>query len=186
MRTDKQLVDEILAGATEKFSVLAERYQQQVYRFLRGMNLDHDEAADVLQSSLIRAYEKLDTIRGGERFRVWFYTIAANQARNYMRRSRRDVALDDVVLSAEDQNPGEALDRERMAALVAVALGNLSEDQRKVVLLRIYQEMPFSEVAQACGISHGNSKVIFHRALKTLARWLAPAMGRMDLDYKER
>ena len=66
MQTDKQLVDEILAGRTEKFGILAERYQQQIYRFLRGMSLDHDEAADVLQSALIRAYEKLDTLRGGE------------------------------------------------------------------------------------------------------------------------
>ena len=65
MQTDKQLVDEILGGRTEKFGVLAERYQQQIYRFLRGMNLDHDEAADIIQASLIRAYEKLDTLRGG-------------------------------------------------------------------------------------------------------------------------
>jgi RNA polymerase sigma factor (sigma-70 family) len=182
MQTDKQLVDEILAGATEKFSVLAERYQQQVYRFLRGMSLDHDEAADVLQCSLIRAYEKLDTLRGGERFRVWFYTIAANQARNHMRRGKRDVALESVVLSSEDERLDEALDRERMSELMEGALQSLSEDQRRVVLLRIYQEMPFSEVAETCGISKSNSKVMFHRAMKTLARWLAPAAERMNLD----
>ena len=182
MQTDKQLVDEILAGTTEKFCVLAERYQQQVYRFLRGMKLDHDEAADVLQSSLIRAYEKLDTLRGGERFRVWFYAIATNQARNYMRRGKRNVALESVVLSAEDENLDGVLDRERMTELVEGALESLSEDQRMVVLLRIYQQMTFSEVAETCGISQSNSKVIFHRAIKTLARWLAPAAERMQLS----
>lgn len=184
MQTDKQLVDEILAGRTEKFSVLVERYQQQIYRFLRGMSLDHDQAADVLQSALIRAYEKLDTLRGGERFRVWLYSIAANQARNYMRRKKRDVPLDAVILSAEEQDMDGELDRGRMEELVEGALENLSEDQRKVVLLRIYEEMPFREVAEVCGMSLSNSKVTFHRAIKTLGRWLAPAAERMNLDIE--
>ena len=182
MQTDKQLVDEILAGRTEKFGVLAERYQQQIYRFLRGMSLDHDEAADVLQSALIRAYEKLDTLRGGERFRVWLYSIAANMARNHLRRGKRDVPLDAVVLRAEEPDIDRGLDRERLEMMVEGALDSLSEDQRKVVLLRVYQDMPFKDVAETCGISLSNAKVSFHRAMKTLGRWLAPAAERMNLD----
>ncbi|MBW7996432.1 MAG: RNA polymerase sigma factor [Candidatus Glassbacteria bacterium] len=184
MQTDKQLVDEILAGRTEKFGVLAERYQQQIYRFLRGMSLDHDEAADVLQSALIRAYEKLDTLRGGERFRIWLYSIAANQARNYLRRERRSLSLEAVVLSAEEADLDGELDRGRVKELVAGALESLSAEQRRVVLLRIYEEMPFRDVAQSCGISLSNAKVTFHRAMKTLGRWLAPAAERMNLDLE--
>jgi len=182
MQTDKQLVDEILAGRTEKFGVLAERYQQQIYRFLRGMSLDHDEAADVLQSALIRAYEKLDTLRGGERFRVWLYSIAANMARNYLRRGKRDVPLEAVTLSADELDIDGHLDRNRLEDMVEGALESLNEEQRKVVLMRVYQEMPFKDVAEACGISLSNAKVTFHRAMKTLSRWLVPAAERMNLD----
>jgi RNA polymerase sigma-70 factor (ECF subfamily) len=184
MQTDKHLVDEILAGRTEKFGVLAERYQQQVYRFLRGMSLDHDEAADVLQSALIRAYEKLDTLRGGERFRVWLYSVAANLARNYLRRGKRGVPLDVVTLNSDELDIDGNLDRERMEKMVGKALENLSEDQRKVVLLRVYQDMSFKDVADTCGISLSNAKVSFHRAMKTLGRWLAPAAERMNLDIE--
>lgn len=182
MQTDKQLVDEILAGRTEKYGVLAERYQQQIYRFLRGMSLDHDEAADVLQSALVRAYERLDTLRGGERFRVWLYSIAANLARNYLRRNKRSVPLDSVIISADEPDIGRSLDREKLEKMVEGALESLSEEQRKVVLLRVYQDMPFKDVAESCGISLSNAKVSFHRAMKTLGRWLAPAAERMNLD----
>ena len=58
----------------------------------------------------------------------------------------------------------------------------MTEDQRKVVLLRAFENMPFKEVAEVCSISLSNAKVTYHRALKKMQKSLKPLASRLNLD----
>ncbi|MFH1070904.1 MAG: sigma-70 family RNA polymerase sigma factor [Candidatus Glassbacteria bacterium] len=185
MNQDRELVERILGGEKDRFGVLVEKYQRQLYRFLRGMSLDHDEAADVLQNAFIRAYEKLDTLRGGERFRVWIYSIAANQARNYLRDKARVIPLTGDGLPELEEDREAEVDREKLGELVCRALDGLTGEQKMVVVMRIYNEMPFKEVAESCGMTVSKAKVTYHRAMKTLSRWLTPAADRLGFSSQE-
>ena len=98
MVQDKELVELTLKGERERFGVLVQRYQRAIYRYLTSMGLDHDEAADAMQNAFVKAYDKLHTLRGGEKFRVWLYSIAANQAKNYLRRKAREQPLAELLV----------------------------------------------------------------------------------------
>ena len=182
MHPDELVVEQVLRGEREKFGILVERYQRQIYRFLRGMGLEHDDAADVMQSAFVRAYDKLSTLKGGDRFRVWLYSIAANQARNYLRSQSRLLPLKDLEIPAEDENADLPMERKRLRDMIDGSLARLPEEQRRVVLLRIYEDLPFKDVAAVCGITLSSAKVTYHRALKTMQRWLKPAVSRLDLN----
>ena len=182
MEQDKKLVELVLKGERERFGVLVERYQRAIYRFLMNMGLDHDEATDTMQSAFVKAYDKLYTLRGGEHFRVWLYSIAANQARNYMRRRARELPLEEPDIPVHEEDPGLSVERERLRSLIFNALNKLPEDQRKIVVLRAFENMPFKEVAKVCSISLSNAKTSYHRSLKKMQRWLKPVASRMNLD----
>jgi RNA polymerase sigma-70 factor (ECF subfamily) len=184
MEQDKELVELILKGERERFGVLVERYQRAIYRYLMNMGLDHDEAADVLQSAFVKAYNKLHTLRGGERFRVWMYSIAANQAKNYLRRRVRVLPLEEPHMPVHEEDPGLPVEREQLRGLLSRALNRLPEDQRKIVVLRAFEDMPFKEVAKVCNISLSSAKTNYHRALKKMQKWLKPEASRMNSDFQ--
>ena len=184
MEQDKKLVELILKGERERFGDLVERYQRAIYRYLMNMGLDHDETADVLQSAFVKAYDKLHTLRGGEWFRVWMYSIAVNQARNYLRRRARVVPLEEPHLPVHEEDPDLPVEREQLRGLLSRALNRLPEEQRKVVVLRAFEDMPFKEVAEVCNISLSSAKTIYHRSLKKMQRWLKPQASRMNPDFQ--
>ncbi|OGF96941.1 MAG: hypothetical protein A2Z86_05680, partial [Candidatus Glassbacteria bacterium GWA2_58_10] len=132
--------------------------------------------------AFVRAYDKLSSLKGGDRFRVWLYSIAANQARNYLRSRSRLQPLNDLDFPAAEEIPDIPLERERLREMIDGSLARLPEEQRRVVLLRIFEDLPFKDVATVCGISLSSAKVTYHRALKTMQRWLKPAVSRLDLN----
>lgn len=176
MIDDEQLILAIRGGERARFGALVERYQRPVYRFLRNMRLEHDEAADIMQNVFINAYRKLDSLREPGKFRSWLFMIASNQARNYFRESsrRREVPLEDAEPVFADENPDLTLEKQGLKKRLEAALEHLPVKQRQVVVLRAFEELPFDEVARACGIRLSTAKVSYHRALKKMAGWLGP------------
>ncbi|MBN2288270.1 MAG: RNA polymerase sigma factor [Candidatus Glassbacteria bacterium] len=180
--SDEQLILAIERGERDKFGLLVESYQRRIYRFLRNMGLDHDEAADITQNTFILAYKNLGSIQRNKCFRSWLFTIAANQARNYFRkRSRqRQVPLDDLGPLAVDENQSLPVERGQLRERLEALLDRLPLKQRQVVVMRVFEQLPFDEVALACGLGLSNAKVTYHRAMKKLAGWLGPSLSEIS------
>ena len=181
MIDDEKLVLAIRRGEPEKFGLLVERYQRRIYHFLRSMRLDHDEAADIMQNSFVLAYKNLGSFQHTRRFRSWLFTIAANQAKNYFRKQSRhqQVPLDEVESLVVDEDKDLPVERQQLRERLNEALEQLPFHQRQVVVLRVFEQLPFNEVAQACDMGLSNAKVTYHRAMKKLARWLGPSLTKI-------
>ncbi len=141
-----------------------------------------DIADDLLQETFVRLVRTIDTYQHDGRFAAWLYRIAANLARDHLRRTRRrgvPVTLDrvgadgDLAIGLEPvddraERPDETLsgheDRRRLTA----ALDQLSEMDREILLLRHYSELPFGEIASLLGIPLGTALARAHRALARL------------------
>lgn len=179
--TDEQLILAIRRGEREKFSLLVERYQRRIYSFLRNMGLDHDEASDIMQNTLVLAYQNLHTVKQDKRFRCWLFTIAANQARNYFRKlsRHRQVPLDELGSLAVADNQSLPVERYQLREKLNALLDRLPVNQRQVVILRVFEQMPFDEVARTCEIGLSNAKVTYHRAMKKMAGWLGPSLQKI-------
>jgi RNA polymerase sigma-70 factor (ECF subfamily) len=162
---DERLVARFLEGDGAAFDTLVRRYQQPIYWMaLRYVGNDAD-AKDVAQRALVQAFVKLRQLREGASFRSWVYRTAANLALNVVRDRKPQLPLADDVAVALTREP---LVEEEAQRRLRAAVAKLPPMQRLVVELRVFEELPFAEVAEAADCSENSAKVNFHHALERL------------------
>ena len=140
----------------------------RVYGLLFRMVGRRDVAEDLMQETLLHALRGLESYRPEGKFRAWLFRIAANQARDWIRRQKRRPGVEDGPVPVADDPPDSgAVARERARA-VEKGLASLSEPDREILLMRYYGDMTFKEIAQAGGEPLGTVLARAHRALKKL------------------
>ena len=161
---DERLVARFLGGDGAAFDALVRRYQRPIYWLaLRYVGNDAD-AKDVAQRALVQAFVKLRQLRAGGSFKSWVYRTAANLSLNVVRDRKPQALLADDVAALTK----EPLLEEEAQRRLREAVTKLPPRQRLVVELRIFEELPFAEVAQIAECSEDSAKVNFHHALKRL------------------
>ena len=93
LRTDRQLIEACLAGETQAFAILVDRYRYPVFGLCVGYTKDFDAAEDAAQEAFIASYLGLGTLHEPEGFGPWLKRIAENECRMWLRRQRRQVPL---------------------------------------------------------------------------------------------
>jgi RNA polymerase sigma-70 factor (ECF subfamily) len=170
---DEILVERFREGDVRAFEELVLRHQRAVFHLARRFVRNDDQAKDVAQRSFVKAYEGLHALRGGGAFRTWLFRITANLALNHIRDHGRERPTEDAgeQITVEAVGADRLDDAEKRARLTA-ALGALPPKQRLVLELRVFQELPFREVASIAGCSENAAKVNFHHAVKRLRELL--------------
>ena len=176
-RPPEQLDDDALAdrarnGELDAFNLLVRRYQRRVFGLCLGMLRSPAAAEDAAQDAMLAAWRALHSYRGGN-FAAWLMRIASNRCRDELRRRKRrpSTSLDLLVEEHGDawSPPDEgrspelaALDAETGRVLL-VALEQLPEEQRQVVLLSDVQGLAYREIAEAMDSSIGTVKSRLNR-----------------------
>lgn len=194
------LSDESLMGAYQQgngtcIEILIRRYERELYSYLRRMLPNEAAAEDVFQNTFLQIHLKRAHYEPGRPFRPWLYTLATNQAIDYLRKNRRhqqpslDAATSDSehgrastfqeLMASADIEPSEQAARRERRALVRSVVDGLAEPLRMVVVLSYYQGMKYKEVAQVLGIPVGTVKSRLHAAVHRLSEeW--QRLGLMD------
>lgn len=161
------------------FSSLVLEHQRGIFfhalRLCRG---DEQLARDVAQKTFLAAWKGRTEFRGESAVRTWLFRIAHNLALNEMRRAyrrREQLSKDEepMELGSVPATAPERLDEARQRSALRDAVYGLSERQRDVTLLRLYEDMSFPEIGEVLGITANNAKVHFHHARQNLQRQLA-------------
>ncbi len=167
-------------GDAAAFEQVVRRYERRVYGVALRIVRSHEEADDVAQEAFVRAWRSLASFELGRPFGPWVCRIAANLALNQVRspRAREEGLAED---HQEERAPGPGplelvLDAEARRVLEA-ALGELPAEQRAVFVLRVFEELSYSEIADALGLSPGTVMSRLFRARERLARALSPYLG---------
>ncbi|MCA1664130.1 MAG: sigma-70 family RNA polymerase sigma factor [Myxococcales bacterium] len=168
-RDDQALVARFQRGDRAAFELLVRRYQRPIYWLaLRYVGNDAD-AKDVAQRALVQAFVKVGQLRDAASFRSWVYRMAANLSLNVVRDRKPSTELADDLATALAREPlVEPMIEVEAQRRLRAAVAKLPPMQRLVVELRIYEELPFAEVAEIAECSEGSAKVNFHHALKKL------------------
>lgn len=166
---DEALVARFRAGEARAFDELVRKYQRPIYALALRYVKDADDAKDVAQRAFVRAYQGIGGFRGGAGFRSWLYRIAVNLAKNHLRDHARErpAEIPEDALTIEAVGAGRLLageDRRRLRA----AIEELPPKQRLVLELRVFDELPFRDVAEVAECSENAAKVSFHLAVKRL------------------
>ncbi len=159
------------------------RHDSRVYRTVRAILRDEDEAEDAMQAAWVRAYQHLGEFAGAAAFSTWLVRIAVNEALGRLRGRTRLVSADDSEEDGGTMDPRAEDPEERAAAheavrLVERAVDGLSQPYRVVFMLRDVEQLSTAETAAALGLREEAVKVRLHRARGMLRRALGEAVER--------
>lgn len=179
--SDETLVTEARAGVRRSFEALVRRYQKPLYYLCLRYVHEHDAACDLAQRSFIKALERLDELRDPGTFRGWLFRIAANLSLNHLRDNARFVDEDDHADDGADPHVAPEghtrLEAGEESEALRRAVAGLPTKQRMTLELRVYEELPFKEIASALGTTEGAAKVNFHYAVRKLRTLLGGAFA---------
>lgn len=176
-QTDElRLIDDFKNGNEQAFNLLVHRYKEKVYWIVRRMVPDHDEADDITQNVFIKVYQSLPSFKGDSSFYTWIYRIAINLSLNEIRRKklRKSFSIDDSVhqIRSSDPHPLEQMEKDERTQLIRAAIETLPEKQKKVFLLRYYEELPYDEIAKILNTSVGGLKANYFHAVRKIGEHL--------------
>ena len=165
-------------GDQNALAALYEKTYNGVFYTIKSMIRDEDTVLDLLQDTYVKAFTHLDRFQGDTKFSPWVRQIAANTARDYLKKKKpllfTDMAAGEepdspVEERFEDQDagnlPDEVLDRAEITRLIREIIDALPEDQRAVIGMYYYQEMPVKDIAAALGASESavKSRLLYGR-----------------------
>lgn len=173
MDNDIDLLDRYMVGDSAAFDELVKRHQRQLYSLIYRMVNDHDDAAELLQKTFVKAFLAVSGFERRSSFKTWLYRIAINLTKNFYRdRSGFErVPLDDVVIKKEPKIIYSMMDRQKREILRS-AVAALPHRQRLTVLLRIQEGKKFEEIAEMLKCSVGTAKANYHHAVEKLKKMM--------------
>jgi RNA polymerase sigma-70 factor (ECF subfamily) len=173
---DHALVHAFQGGCREAFDLIVERHRRTVYQLCFRFVGNHEDAADLAQDVFVRAFKGLAGFKGDSSIRTWLYRVSVNVSLNRVT-SRRPVTepIDAVeCVDAHAVNPLEAIEHAQQAVRVRQAIRRLPPKQRATLVLRVYQDLSYDEIAKVLGGSVGAVKANFFHARGNLRRLVRP------------
>ena len=158
----------------DSFEAIYEENFPRVYAFLYRLCKNESTAEELTQETFLQAFTSFYRFRGDSELFTWLASIAKHVFFTYLRKNRLQleaINLDlvaDVMCTEDGSDPEEITERHAVQDSVRRLLYKIPEKYRDVVMLRLYADLPFSQVAAALKISENSAKVIFHRAKKML------------------
>lgn len=177
---DLALVRQAQEGDAEAFDQLARKYRERLYAILYNLTANREDAADLTQEVLVKAFRSINRFGGRSSFFTWLYRITVNTAFSYLKRSRRhrffsfedltpEFASDPAIEALTD---GSGSDRNLLASELQEklneALQKLSPKHRTVVVLFEIEGLSHQEIAEISGTSVGTVRSRLHYAKQQL------------------
>jgi RNA polymerase sigma-70 factor (ECF subfamily) len=189
--SDGTFVARARSGDSDAFRVLVERHSRPVFRLAFRMTGNEQDAEDVVQESMLRAYKQLARFDQRASFGTWLYRIATNCSLDLVRSRKRRTQnqgqasegdggeMENPVASVPSPGPTPermALSGEVRARLTA-ALRELSATERSAFVLRHFEGMCMEDVSRVLGCQTGAAKHSVFRAVQKLRRALEPVVS---------
>jgi len=180
--TDEELIKEYQDNNTlEAYEILVKRYKDPLMNFVYRFVGDRDVCTDVVQETMIKFYLNKDSYRSFAKFSTWIYTIAANLAKNELKRRKRRVIFsidnsdDEKSPQIEDKMflaPDKSADSEIKNEIIQKALLKVKPVYREVVILRDIQDLSYEEISEITGLAIGTVKSRINRGRIQLQKLL--------------
>ena len=172
--SDSQLVEAYKGGQIEAFNLLVGRYRQELFHFLVRFLSNRASAEDVFQEAFLQVHLSIETFDTDRRFKPWLFTIAANKARDYLRRrNQRSAAQLSAPVGGDGAStrdlPTEATEQDETRELVRDMVTELPDHLREILILAYFHQFPYKEIAQMLSIPLGTVKSRLHAAVGTFA-----------------
>lgn len=165
---EKELLYDAKNGDYAAFGKLVERYQRKVYTVIYRFVRNHHEADDLAQEAFIRAFKAIGRFDLNYPFGPWMYRIAINLTINHLKKRR--LKMSDVDLEFQESGSSPQLTREQIETRkkVHTAIAKLPVKLRQVLVLRVYEDWPYSRIAEVLDLPIGTVMSRLARARNAL------------------
>jgi RNA polymerase sigma-70 factor, ECF subfamily len=191
--SDEDLMGRVAEGDERAFTELVRRFQGRVINLVSRVLNDREVSDDLAQEVFVRVYVHRRNYRRGSKFSTWLFTIAANLAKNEIRRRvrrRNWFSLDalqemvsDSAMQLADPKEGQdvALQRDQLKQAVARAIAAVPEKYRIALVLRDLEGFPYEEIGEMLKIPGGTVRSRINRARGILKRKMQPLLRKEGL-----
>jgi len=190
--SDADLLVRYAKGDEAAFREIVSRYKNSLYAFLRQFLNRQDLVEDVFQETFLQLFTSRDSFDLSRPLRPWLFTIAANKAKDALRKSQRasaipigtlsdseEMSFDDVLntLTADSTMPYEELEEGETAARVAQIVANMPENLREILILAYFNKFSYKQMAKILSIPIGTVKSRLHTAVARFAKEWKASVG---------
>ena len=187
--TDAELLTRYTAGEEAAFREIVDRYKNGLYAFLLKFLNRHDLVEDVFQETFLQLFSSRESFDKNRPLRPWLFTIAANKAKDALRKWRRtsavpigsmtdteDLSFDDMlnIITSYPTMSYEELQKNETALNVGQIIASMPDNLREILLLSYFQRFSYKQMAEILSIPIG-----------TVQSRLHTAVGRFAKDWKE-
>jgi len=183
--SESEYIKRCQEGDSEAFGELLTLYENKILNYCYRMLGNRTDAEDATQEVFVKLYRFIGSFTGQSAFSTWLYKIASNVCLDYLRKNKKHtsdtVSLhqqnaegEEFLMNIEDKGltPYESAQMSEAQRVLALALEQLSEDQRKVVVLRDVEGLSYEEIGEVMGIAEGTVKSRINRARLALKKLL--------------
>jgi RNA polymerase sigma-70 factor (ECF subfamily) len=174
--TDQDLVSACLQGDRRAFGELVNRHRDEAVAVVYRISSDAQLAEESAQEAFLRAWQRLYSYKPQLPFRSWIFGIAVHTALDTLRKTSKEVDIDQVLVEAPDGKPEAELEAKERQALIQRAVLSLPPACRAVLILREYECLSYQEIAAALDIPVGTVMSRLNYARGQLRQTLAPLL----------
>jgi len=185
---DRELAALAARGREPAFRELLGRYERPVFSLIYRMVRDRTLAEDLSQEAFVRAFNAIGTYKPSYKFSNWILKIANNHTIDHLRKRQLDtvsihgsphattadeVSQTQVVVASDDESPAAYVEHKELGSQIELAIGELREEYRTVIVLRHVEGYAYDEIAEIMDVPLGTVKTYLHRARAELRKTLA-------------
>jgi len=190
--SDAELLARYAAGEEAAFREIVNRYKNSLYAFLRQFLNRHDLVEDVFQETFLQLFASRDSFDTNRPLRPWLFTIAANKAKDALRKWQRtsaiaigtmadsqDLSFDDMLntVTSDSTMPYDELQKDETAERVGQIIADMPENLREILGLAYFQGFSYKQMATILSIPIGTVKSRLHTAVGRFAKEWKASVG---------
>lgn len=174
---EQEFIAQLLNPKTQNaaFAKLLNDYQKPLYRHIRNIVIDHDDADDVLQNTFVKVFRHLNNFKGESKLFSWVYRIATNEAITFINKKNKQTKITSQDLQSrlvENLKADQYFDGNDIQIKLQKAIATLPQKQQLVFKMRYYEEIKYEDMSEILGTSTGALKASYHHAVKKIENYM--------------
>lgn len=167
--TESQIIEACQQGNLDEFGELYRRYVEKIYRFVYYRVNEKETAQDLTSQAFFKALKSIQRFQMSKgSFSSWLYQIARRTVIDHQRQARPTVALEQIAAQAANHDMAQTLDNQQNLAQVEKFLNQLTPAQKEIIIMRLWDELPYKEIAALTGKSEAGCKMLLARGLRKI------------------
>ena len=164
--TDKELIRKVHNGNKEALSIIIDKYYDEIYRFCYYLTGYETDSYDITQEVFLKFIRYVDSYQY-KNLKGYLLIIARNLCYDFFRHKKDSIQIEEIAEAGKDDMQINGIEN---GLLIEQALLKISPEQREVIVLRIYEEFKFMEIAKMLDVNLSTVKSRYHLGLKKLRK----------------